>query len=84
MRGEPLLLSGTLNGIQRRLARKPAPALARFYVNNRRDGSRLLSSALVITAMGVIRCDTLAGRMVAVIGGLVCLYWWQCYRQLQQ
>jgi hypothetical protein len=34
--------------------------------------------------MGVIRCDTVAGRVVAVIGGLVCLYWWQCYRQLQQ
>jgi len=58
--------------------------LARFYVNNRRDGSRLLSSALVITAIGVIRCDTLAGRLVAVLGGLVSLYWWQCYRHLQQ
>lgn len=84
MRARPLLLPGTLNGFQRRLACGPAPAVARFYVNNRRDGSRLLSSAVVITAIGLIRCDTLAGQIVAVVGGLISLYWWQCYRQLQQ
>jgi hypothetical protein len=58
--------------------------VARFYVNNRRDGSRLLSSAVVITAIGLVRCDTLAGQLVALIAGLLSLYWWQCYRQLQQ
>ncbi len=58
--------------------------MARFYVNNRRDGSRLLSSAVVITAIGLVRCDTLAGQLVALIAGLLSLYWWQCYRQLQQ
>jgi hypothetical protein len=84
MRADPLLLPGTLNGFQRRLARRPAPAVARLYVNNRRDGSRLLSSAVVITVIGLIRCDTLAGRIVAVIAGLLSLYWWSCYRQLQQ
>ncbi|MFM1811381.1 MAG: hypothetical protein RLZZ336_319 [Cyanobacteriota bacterium] len=58
--------------------------MARFYVNNRRDGSRLLSSAVVFTVIGLIRCDTLAGQVVALIAGLLSLYWWSCYRQLQQ
>jgi hypothetical protein len=84
MRADPLLLPGTLNGFQRPLAHRPAPAVARFYVNNRRDGSRLLSSAVVITVIGLIRCDTLAGQVIALIAGLLSLYWWQCYRQLQQ
>ena len=84
MLADPLLLPGTLNGFQRRLVCWPAPAVARFYVNNRRDGSRLLSSAVVITAIGLVRCDTLAGQLVVLIAGLLSLYWWQCYRQLQQ
>ncbi|WP_322764825.1 hypothetical protein [Cyanobium usitatum] len=57
--------------------------MARFYVNNRRDGSRLLSSALVICAAGLIRVDHPIGRSVALIAGLVSLYWWICYRQIQ-
>jgi hypothetical protein len=56
--------------------------LARFYVNNRRDGSRLLSSALVICGAGLIRIDHPVGQVVAVLAGLVSLYWWLCYRQL--
>jgi hypothetical protein len=57
--------------------------LARFYVNNRRDGSRLLSSALVICAAGLMRFDHPIGRSVALIAGLVSLYWWICYRQIK-
>jgi hypothetical protein len=56
--------------------------LPRFYANNRRDGSRLLSSALVIGTVGLIRSDLLAGRIVAVLAGLVSFYWWSCYRRL--
>lgn len=56
--------------------------MPRFYANNRRDGSRLLSSALVIGTVGLIRSDLLAGRIVAVLAGLVSLYWWSCYRRL--
>jgi hypothetical protein len=56
--------------------------LARFYVNNRRDGSRLLSSAVVIGTVGLIRSDLLAGRIVALVAGLVSVYWWSCYRRL--
>ncbi|MCT0225509.1 hypothetical protein [Synechococcus sp. CS-1328] len=54
-----------------------------FYVNNRRDGSRLLSSALVITGAGFVRIDHPVGRIVAVIGSAVSLYWWFQYRKLQ-
>lgn len=57
--------------------------LARFYVNNRRDGSRLLSSALVICAAGLMRVDHPIGRSVALIAGLVSFYWWICYRQIK-
>ncbi|MEI6830399.1 MAG: hypothetical protein WCK64_11235 [Synechococcaceae cyanobacterium ELA445] len=56
--------------------------MARFYVNNRRDGSRLLSSAVVIGTVGLIRSDLLAGRIVALVAGLVSVYWWSCYRRL--
>ena len=57
-----------------RIAAEPAP---------RRDGSRLLSSALVICVAGLIRVDHPIGRSVALIAGLVSLYWWICYRQIQ-
>lgn len=60
------------------------PATAqRFYVSNRRDGSRLLSSALVITGAGLIRFDHPLGRLIALVAGLLSLYWWLCYRKLQ-
>jgi hypothetical protein len=58
--------------------------LARLFVDNRRDGSRLLSSALVITGVGLVRLDHPAGQLVAVLGGMVSIYWWICYRQLQR
>jgi len=65
-----------------RLLNSGVARLARFYVNNRRDGSRLLSSALVICAVGLIRIDHPVGQVVSVLAGLVSLYWWLCYRQL--
>ncbi len=57
--------------------------MARFYANNRRDGSRLLSSALVITGAGLVRIDHPVGRVVFVMAALLSLYWWRCYRQLK-
>ncbi len=56
---------------------------SRWFVSNRRDGSRLLSSALVISGAGLIRWDHPVGRLVAVVAGLLSLYWWLCYRKLQ-
>lgn len=57
--------------------------MARRFASNRRDGARLLSSALVITGAGVVRIDHPVGRLVTLVGGLISLYWWLCYRQLQ-
>ncbi len=64
-------------------ASPPLP-LARFFVDNRRDGSRLLSSALVISGAGLVRLDHPLGQAVALAAGTVSLYWWLCYRQLQR
>lgn len=58
--------------------------MPRHFASNRRDGSRLLSSALVITGIGLIRVDHPVGQVVALVGGLVSLFWWLQYRQLQQ
>ena len=58
--------------------------LARLYAKNRRDGARLLSTALVITSIGVIRLDHPVGQVVAALGALVSLYWWSCYRSLER
>jgi hypothetical protein len=58
--------------------------VARFYVKTRRDGARLLSSALVITTVALMRIDHPVGQAVFVVAGLVCLYWWSCYRRLKE
>ena len=57
--------------------------MARFFANNRRDGSRLLSSGLVICGAGLVRIDHPLGQLIAVLAGLMSLYWWHCYRQLK-
>jgi len=58
--------------------------LARFYAKNRRDGARLLSTTLVIAGAGLVRIDHPIGQAVALVAGLVSLYWWLCYRQLER
>jgi hypothetical protein len=58
--------------------------MPRNFASNRRDGAQLLSSALVITGIGLIRIDHPAGRSVALLAGLISLYWWQCYRQIER
>lgn len=62
---------------------RPACPVARFFVNNRRDGSRLLSSAVVICGAALLRIDHPLGLGVGVGAGALSLYWWYCYRQLQ-
>lgn len=61
----------------------PTVTLARLYAKNRRDGARLLSTALVITSIGLIRVDHPLGRWVAFAGAVVSVYWWTCYRTLE-
>ena len=56
----------------------------RFFAGNRRDGARLLSTALVITVVGLVRIDHPIGHVIALIGGSLSLYWWLQYRQLTQ
>ncbi len=59
-----------------------AAVLASFYVKNRRDGSRLLSSALVIFTIAITQHQTTWGVVVASISALVCVYWGFAYRKL--
>ena len=59
-----------------------AGVLASFYVKNRRDGSRLLSSALVIFTIAITQHQTTWGVVVASISAVVCLYWGFAYRKL--
>lgn len=59
-------------------------SLAPLYVQNRRDGSRLLSSALVIFCVALTQSHRSWGGAVAVISGLVCLYWGFAYRRLDR
>ncbi len=57
--------------------------MLRLYASNRRDGARLLSSAVVIAGAGLVRVDHPAGRLVALVAGVISLYWWGCYRRLE-
>lgn len=65
-----------------RLVRVTRPL--RFFAGNRRDGARLLSTALVITGIGLVRVDHPIGRGIALVAGSLSLYWWLQYRQLSQ
>jgi hypothetical protein len=38
----------------------------------------------VITSIALVRIDHPIGRAVALVGSLVCLYWWNCYRNLER
>jgi hypothetical protein len=62
--------------------RPPAGQPARWFPSNRRDGSRLLSSALVLSGAGLVRVDHPLGQLVFVLAGLVSLFWWRQYRRL--
>ena len=58
--------------------------LAPLYVQNRRDGSRLLSSALVIFSISLTQLHQPWAGFVAMVSGLVCLYWGLAYRRLER
>ena len=62
----------------------PRQSLAPLYVQNRRDGSRLLSSALVIFSISLTQLHQPWGAFVAMVSGLVCLYWGLAYRRLER
>ena len=54
----------------------------KLFVDNRRDGSRMLSSMLAIAFIGLVRIDTRWGQIVFVLAGLVSAWFWLCYRKL--
>jgi hypothetical protein len=58
--------------------------MARFYARNRRDGSRLLSSALVFCGAGLLRFDHPLGRMVFLVASALSVYWGFCYGRLER
>ena len=55
-----------------------------FFAGNRRDGARLLSSALVFLSIGLTQLDHQWGRILSVVSGAVCLYWGFAYRRLDR
>lgn len=55
-----------------------------FFAKNRRDGARLLSSALVILAVALTQLTQPWGQVVSVIASVLCLYWWFAYRRLER
>ncbi|NQV10148.1 MAG: hypothetical protein HQ527_03115 [Cyanobacteria bacterium] len=57
--------------------------MAPFFVKNRRDGSRLLSTAMVICAVGLIRFDHRIGQIMAISAGSLSCYWGFCYGRLE-
>ena len=54
----------------------------KLFVDNRRDGSRMLSSMLAITFIGLVRIDSRWGQIVFVLGALLSGWFWICYRKL--
>ena len=59
-------------------------SLAPLYVHNRRDGSRLLSSALVIFTIGATQIHQHWGVLVTSISAIVCIYWGYAYSRLER
>ncbi|BEV36846.1 hypothetical protein [Synechococcus sp. M16CYN] len=56
--------------------------LAPLYIKNRRDGSRLISSALVVFTIAITQNQRQWGVVVASISALVSLYWGFAYHNL--
>ena len=58
--------------------------LAPLYVRNRRDGSRLLSSAVVIFTIAASQIPQAWAVIVSAISAVVCIYWGLAYRRLER
>ena len=59
-------------------------SLLPFFAGNRRDGARLLSSALVFLTIGITQLDQRWGQVLTLIASVVCLYWGVAYRRLDR
>ena len=64
--------------------RHASQGVPRWFARNRRDGARLLSSALIVMVVGLVRWDHPIGRVVGSGAAAVSLYWWLQYRRLSR
>ena len=55
-----------------------------FFANNRRDGARLLSSALVILTVALTQLHQTWGKVITIFFSALCLYWGFAYRRLDR
>ena len=55
-----------------------------FFAGNRRDGARLLSSALVFLSIGLTQLDHQWGRILSIVASMICIYWGFAYRRLER
>ena len=55
-----------------------------FFAGNRRDGARLLSSALVFLAIGITQLNRQWGQILTLVASIICLYWGFAYRRLDR
>lgn len=54
-----------------------------LFAQNRRDGSRILSSSLAITFIGLVRSNTTWGLIVLLLGTATSIWFWHFYKQLK-
>ena len=59
-------------------------ALPRLFVNNRRDGARLISSALVLFTIFATQIDQTWALPFVLFFTVLCLYWGMLYRRLDR
>ncbi|MAS28119.1 MAG: hypothetical protein CBD47_07825 [Synechococcus sp. TMED187] len=59
-------------------------ALSRLFVDNRRDGARLISSALVLFTISATQILQPWGLLLTLFFAVLCLYWGMAYRRLDR
>lgn len=60
------------------------PFLRRLFTDNRRDGSRMVSSALLVAFAGLLYRDHSLGIVTAAGGGSLALLWFLLYLGLEK
>ena len=56
--------------------------LSRFFPGNRRDGARMLSSAILILTIALTQLHHFWGQLVSALTLTICFYWGLVYRRL--
>ena len=57
--------------------------LPRFFVGNRRDGARLISSGVLVFTVSITQLAHLWGQVLSAVSFGICLYWSLVYRRLE-